>query len=253
MSIKQALKIKNLYVSRDNTPVVKGVSLGIGQGETHILMGPNGSGKSTLLAALVGLEHAPITKGTIRFGHTDITAYTPEKRAHLGFFLGFQHPPEIPGVSIATMLRHANVGSIRKQKKIDIASFAKKLRQITIQLGIDHGFVSRTLNEGFSGGERKKSEILQLLMLEPRFAFLDEIDSGLDVDALSLCVKALRDLQIATGTSYLFVTHNPGILTHIHPTRVHIMIDGRIVKSGGDELIRSIEIKGFEQFITQKK
>ena len=151
------------------------------------------------------------------------------------------------------MLRHAKVGSIRERKKTDIASFAKKMRQITVQLGVDHGFVSRTLNEGFSGGERKKSEILQLLLLEPRFAFLDEIDSGLDVDALRLCVKALRDLQDATKTSYLFVTHNPILLAHVRPTRVHIMIDGRIIQSGGDELMKAVEARGFEQFITQKK
>ncbi len=250
--MKQNLSVKNLYVSRDTTPVVNGVSFDIGEGETHILMGPNGSGKSTLLASLAGLEHAQITKGTIRVGSVNITNHTPEKRAHLGFFLGFQHPPEIPGVSIATMLRHAKVGSLRDRKKIDIAAFAKQLKQISVQLGVDQGFISRTLNEGFSGGERKKSEILQLLMLEPRFAFLDEIDSGLDVDALSLCLKALRDLQEKTRASYLFVTHNPILLAHVHPTRVHIMIDGCIVKSGGDELMKAIEARGFEQFMKQK-
>lgn len=251
--MKQKLIVKNLHISRENIPVVRGVSFDIGEGETHILMGPNGSGKSTLLAALAGLKHAQIAKGIIRLNRTDITSHMPETRAHLGLFLGFQHPPEIPGVSIATMLRHAKVGLACERKKMDIASFAKKLRQITVQLGVDHGFVSRALNEGFSGGERKKSEILQLLFLEPRFAFLDEIDSGLDVDALRLCVKALRDLQDRTKASYLFVTHNPSIFSHIHPTRVHVMIDGRIIKSGGDELMKAIEACGFEQFITQKK
>lgn len=249
--MKQKLAVHNLSVSYSATPVVKEVSFVIGRGETHILMGPNGSGKSTLLAALAGLSHATITHGRITIDRTDITAFTPEERAHKGLFLGFQHPPEIPGVSIATMLRHAIIGKKDKKKKISITAFAKRLTEVNKQLGLDHGFFSRNLNEGFSGGERKKSEILQLLMLEPRFALLDEIDSGLDVDALRLCLAAVRNFQKKTGVGTLFVTHNPRLLSHLHPTQVHVMINGHIVRSGGDELIRAVESQGFEQFMKE--
>ncbi len=245
----QKLTVKNLNVSCGDKHIVKGVSFVIGVGETHVLMGPNGSGKSTLLAGIAGLPHARITRGSIHIGRNDLTKSSPQTRAHKGLFLGFQNPPEIPGVSIASMLRHAQAGGKSEQSKSDLASFAHRLKSTADKLGLDHGFASRSLNQGFSGGERKKSEIFQGLILQPRFAFLDEIDSGLDVDALGLCLKALRDLQDVFGTSYLFVTHNPSILSYINPTRVHVMISGRIARSGGNELMKAIEKRGFEQFI----
>ena len=243
---KESLIIKNLSVSLDKTPIVKGVSFSIRPGETHVIMGPNGSGKSTLLAALMGLPHAKITRGSITLGATRLTKLPPEERARRRLFLGFQNPPEVSGVALSTMLRHATKalgGAAKEQENITV--FAKRLRDAARQLDVEQSFITRSVNEGFSGGERKKSEILQLLILEPRFAFLDEIDSGLDVDALRVCLRELHALQERIECGFLYVTHNPRVLSLLKPTKVYVMIDGRIVASGGASLARQIEKKSY--------
>lgn len=243
---QDSLIVKNLSVALDKTPIVKGVSFSIRPGETHVIMGPNGSGKSTLLASLMGLPHVHITRGSIMLGATRLTKLLPEERACKRLFLGFQNPPGISGVALSTMLRHATKALDGESKKQEsITAFAKRLKDATHQLDLEQNFITRSVNEGFSGGERKKSEILQLLMLEPRFAFLDEIDSGLDVDALRLCLRELQALQERIRSGFLYVTHNPRVLSLLKATKVHVMIGGRIVATGGVKLAKQIENKGY--------
>lgn len=243
-----ALRIEDLHVEIDGTEILQGINLEIPAGELHALMGPNGSGKSTLANTLLANPAYSVTRGRIWLGETDITNLGPDERAALGMFLAFQHPEEIPGVSVLNFLRQA----LAKRKGIDDLSVLEvrlSLMEWTKRLGMDSRFTERHLNEGFSGGERKRNEILQMAMMEPTVAILDEIDSGLDIDALQAVATGITQVREARPElGILLVTHYRRILDYLPPNRTHILIDGRIVASGGPELATQIEKDGFDAF-----
>src|SRR3989344_1488098 len=231
------LEIQNLYVSTDGKEILKGLSLKINQGEIHALMGPNGSGKSSLSLALMGHPRYKITSGKIILDREDITALTPDKRAKLGLFLAMQCPVAVPGVSVTNFLR----SSLRNLKgNVKPAEFVQTTREKMGTLKIDESFATRSINDGFSGGEKKKMEVLQLSILQPKYAVLDETDSGLDVDALKLVAQGIKKAQ-GPNIGILLITHYQRILRYIKPDFVHILIDGKIVKSGGHKLAERIE------------
>ncbi|MBA3661365.1 MAG: Fe-S cluster assembly ATPase SufC [Gammaproteobacteria bacterium] len=245
------LVIENLCVSicdqnRSAKEILRGVNLTIRPGEVHAIMGPNGSGKSTLANVLAGREDYQVTAGTVEFNGIDLLTLTPEARANLGLFLAFQYPAEIPGVNNTYFLRTA-LNSIRKQKNLpplDAADFLLMIKEKIKAVGLDNTFLQRALNEGFSGGEKKRNEVLQMLTLEPNFLILDETDSGLDIDALqrvAACVNSLRDGK----RSILAVTHYQRLLDYIVPDVVHVMCDGLILKSGDKSLALMLEAKGY--------
>src|SRR5436190_23781260 len=208
-------------------------------------MGPNGSGKSTLASAIMGHPAYEITEGTISFKGQDITEADPEDRAHAGLFLAFQYPVSIPGVSIANFLRMA-INTGRKDDPINVREFGKRMGHAVELLDVDRAFTSRHLNDGFSGGEKKRAEILQMAMLEPEVAVLDETDSGLDIDALRTVAEGVSKLQAEQGMGALIITHYQRILHYIRPQFVHVMMDGRIVMEGGTELVERLEREGYE-------
>lgn len=245
------LEIKNLKANvkdyKQNTKaILQGVDLTINPGEVHAIMGPNGSGKSTLANILAGRADYEIASGSITFDGKDLLSLTPEERAFCGIFLAFQYPTEIPGVNNMYFLRTA-LNALRKQKKlplIDAADFLMLIKQKLKQVGLSESFLHRSVNEGFSGGEKKRNEILQMLMLEPRFIILDETDSGLDIDALqrvSDCVNSLRNQE----RSVLVVTHYQRLLDYLKPDVVHVMVKGKIITSGDDTLPKLLEAKGY--------
>ncbi len=238
-----SLEIQNLHVRTEEREILKGVDLTVERGETHALMGPNGSGKSTLANTLMGNPTYEITEGQIVLDGEDITEADPDERARAGLFLAFQYPATIPGVSVANFLRMAV--NARREEPIKVKEFGQVLGKNMEVLKIDRAFTSRYLNEGFSGGEKKRAEILQLAMLSPDYAVLDETDSGLDIDALRVVadgVNALRD----GDRGFLIITHYTRILNYVSPDFVHIMLDGRIVREGGSELAGELEEKGYE-------
>jgi Fe-S cluster assembly ATP-binding protein len=243
------LVIRNLHVSVDSKEILKGVDLTVKQGEVHALMGPNGTGKSTLAYALMGHPNYEVTEGEVLFKRQNILELEPDQRSHLGIFLAFQYPTAIPGVSLANFLRTA-LNSHRKarnpeDKGISIPEYRKYLRSKMELLRMDPNFAGRYLNEGFSGGEKKRAEILQMAMLRPEIAILDETDSGLDIDALRIVsegVNALRGPELGV----LVITHYQRILNYIKPEFVHIMLDGRIVESGGPDLALHLEEHGYD-------
>ncbi|MBT4352622.1 Fe-S cluster assembly ATPase SufC [archaeon] len=240
------LEIKDLHVNVEEKEVLKGVNLTIEQGKIHALMGPNGSGKSTLSFAVMGHPKYEITKGEIIFDGKNVLDLAPEERARLGLFLSFQYPSEISGVSLSNFLRTAlNSVKYTKEKRIPVMEFRKLLMEKMDLLKIDKSFASRYLNEGFSGGEKKRSEILQMAILEPKIAILDETDSGLDVDALKIVSNAVNTLA-GPEMGILIITHYQRILHHVKPDVVHIMYDGRIVKTSGPELAMKIEDEGYD-------
>jgi len=238
------LEIDDLHVAVEGTEILRGVSLAVPAGELHALMGPNGSGKSTLAATLLGNPAYEVTAGRILFEGEDITGLSTNERASRGLFLGFQHPEEIPGVSVLNFLRQA----LSARKGIDDFSVLE-VRMAVIEwagrLGMDTRFIDRYLNEGFSGGEKKRNEILQLAVLEPRLAILDETDSGLDIDALRTVAEAVNQLR-NPKRAFLIVTHYQRLLNYITPDVVHVLADGRIVRSGGPELAQELEAKGYD-------
>ncbi|HEU0025048.1 MAG TPA: Fe-S cluster assembly ATPase SufC [Thermoleophilaceae bacterium] len=237
------LEIQNLHVRVEEREILHGVDLTVNKGETHALMGPNGSGKSTLANALMGNPNYEVTEGKVLLNGEDLTEADPDERARAGLFMAFQYPATIPGVSVANFLRMAV--NARREEAIKVKEFGSKLKENMDLLKIDRAFTSRYLNEGFSGGEKKRAEILQLAMLAPEFAVLDETDSGLDIDALRIVsdgVNALRD----DGRGFLIITHYTRILGYVRPDFVHIMLDGRIVREGGAELADELEDKGYE-------
>ena len=252
------LSIRNVHVSIDGKEILKGVDLTIRQGEVHALMGPNGTGKSTLAYALMGHPNYEITEGEVWFKGQNILELEPDQRSHLGIFLAFQYPVAIPGVSVANFLRSA-LNARRKavnpdDKGIPIPEFRKLLKERMDLLKMDHSFAGRYLNEGFSGGEKKRAEILQMAALHPEIAILDETDSGLDIDALRIVsdgVNALRSEELGV----LVITHYQRILNYIKPDFVHIMLGGRVVESGGADLALHLEEHGYdwirEKFETQ--
>lgn len=245
------LEIRNLHVSITGTPILKGVNLTINQGETHALMGPNGSGKSTLAYALMGHPAYTVDAGQVIFDGEEVLEMEADERSRLGLFLAFQYPVAVPGVSVANFLRSA-INARRKSQNpedqgISIPQFRKLLTQKMDLLGIDHKFAGRYLNEGFSGGEKKRNEILQLATLEPRVAILDETDSGLDIDALRIVADGVNKLK-GPDLGILVITHYKRMLDYLQPQYIHLMMDGRIVESGGPELAEEVEIAGYKPF-----
>ena len=246
------LTIKDLHISVQEKPIIKGLNLTVKQGEIHALMGPNGSGKSTLANSLMGHPLYDIDSGEVIFNGIDILELEPNERAKLGLFLAFQYPTAIPGVSMANFLRLA-VSAVRAKdgngsgndELIPMREFRRELRAKMKQLGIDDSFARRYLNDGFSGGEKKRAEILQLAMLEPQIAILDETDSGLDIDAIRVVGESVSQL-IGPELGVLIITHYPRLLDYIRPQFVHILLDGQIVESGGWELTQMLEAEGYD-------
>ncbi len=256
--MKNVLEIKDIHAgTKEGKEILRGVSLTIKKGEIHAVMGPNGGGKSTLAQVLMGHPDYVITKGKITLNGVDITNLTPDRRAHLGLFLGFQYPVEITGVNYGNFLRMAvnenrELGTGNREiKKLSPIAFRNTVAPIAKTLGFSEDIVKRFLNQGFSGGEKKKAEILQLAMLRPDFAILDEPDSGLDVDALRYIGNAIGDLDYSFGL--LLITHYQRILHYIKPDFVHIVVAGKIVKSGDSQLAKETEEKGYEQYLKMSK
>jgi Fe-S cluster assembly ATP-binding protein len=237
------LEIQNLHVRTEDREILHGVDLTLRKGETHALMGPNGSGKSTLANTLMGNPTYEVTEGKIILNGEDLTEADPDERARAGLFMAFQYPATIPGVSVANFLRMAV--NARREEAIKVKEFGALLKQHMELLKIDRAFTSRYLNEGFSGGEKKRAEILQLAMLAPEFAVLDETDSGLDIDALRIVSDGVNAMR-GEDRGFLIITHYTRILSYVHPEFVHIMLDGRIVREGGPELAGELEEKGYE-------
>jgi Fe-S cluster assembly ATP-binding protein len=238
-------EVENLHVAVEGTEILRGVDLVVDTGEVHALMGPNGSGKSTLANALLGSPSYEVTAGRVRFKGEDVTGWPPDVRGKAGMFLAFQYPEEIPGVPVAQFLRQAL--SARRGMDLSVLELRVSIMEWMKRLGMDPAFGDRYLNEGFSGGEKKRNEILQLAILEPELAILDETDSGLDIDALGVVargVEAVRQARPELGV--LVVTHYQRILEQLHPHFVHLLIDGRIVTSGGPELALRLEEEGYE-------
>lgn len=241
------LELSNLQVSIDGQRVLKGVDLEIPPGELHVIMGPNGSGKSTLVQTLAGAEPYTITAGAARFLGADLLALPPEERARRGLFLAFQYPVEIPGLGNAYFLR-SSVNAIRRARgeaELDAADFLSILRSELAQMEMKPELLERSVNQGFSGGEKKRNEILQMKLLKPRCALLDETDSGLDIDALKIVARGINALRDGTR-SFLVVTHYQRLLDHVEPDRVHVLVNGRIVQSGDAELARTLERRGYD-------
>lgn len=240
-----SLEIRNLHVAIGEKPIVKGLSLTIHPGEVHAIMGPNGTGKSTLLKAIAGHPDYTITQGDVLLDGKSILEQEPDERARAGIFLAFQYPSEIPGVSIANFLRAAVQARMAEGEELDATAYYKRLYQKMDLLKIDRKFTSRSVNEGFSGGEKKRCEILQMAMLEPKYALMDETDSGLDIDALRIVADGVNTLR-GPGLGVLLITHYQRILEHIIPDVVHVMYDGRIVKSGDKSLALELEARGYD-------
>ncbi len=241
------LTIKNLHASVDDKAILKGINLEVKAGEVHAIMGPNGSGKSTLASVIAGKDDYQMTEGEILFENEDISELAPEERAHKGVFLSFQYPVEIPGVSVTNFIRTA-INETRKAKGLDAMpanEMLKMIREKSEMLEIDRKFLSRSLNEGFSGGEKKRNEIFQLAMLEPKLAILDETDSGLDIDALRIVASGVNKLK-SKDNAVILITHYQRLLDYIVPDFVHVLHEGRIVKSGGKELAHELEEKGYD-------
>lgn len=241
------LKITNLHAQIDETPILKGIDLIVNPGEVHAIMGPNGSGKSTLASIMAGREDYTITQGSIEFNGKDLLELAPEERAGEGLFLAFQYPVEIPGVSTANFLKTA-VNEIRKyrgQETLDAMDFLSLMKEKAALVELDSTFLQRSLNEGFSGGEKKRNEIFQMAMLEPALSILDETDSGLDIDALRIVANGVNALRTPHNAT-IVITHYQRLLNYIVPDFVHVLYKGKIVKTGGKELALELEAKGYD-------
>lgn len=244
------LKIKNLQTKIDDKPILKGIDIKLEAGKIHAIMGPNGSGKSTLAYTIMGHPSHVITKGSITYNGRSINKLAPDERSKLGIFLSFQNPHSLPGIKVSTMLRTALNEHLKNQKKepISVTDFILLLREAMKILDIPTEFASRCVNDGFSGGERKRLEILQALILKPKLLILDEVDSGLDVDAIKLVAKGVNQLQ-NNGAAVFIITHYQRILYHIKPDVVHILDKGKIVKSGDISLVEKIEQSSYQEAI----
>jgi Fe-S cluster assembly ATP-binding protein len=254
--MSKVLEIDNLHVAIAGKEILKGVDLTIRQGEIHALMGPNGSGKSTLSYALMGHPNYEVTEGTATIDGVNLLDLEADERAKAGLFLAFQYPTSIPGVTVANFLRHA-VSNVRNPDRkegedlISMRDFRKELRAEMDELGMDPEFARRYLNEGFSGGEKKRAEVLQLAMLRPSIAILDETDSGLDIDAVRIVSEGVNKVAGKVGTGVLVITHYQRILNYIRPQFVHILFGGRIVENGGPELVEVLEREGYDWIRTK--
>lgn len=239
------LSIKDLHVSVDGTEILKGFSLDIPRGEVHAIMGPNGSGKSTLSKVLAGHEDYEVTGGSVTMDGQDLLEMEIDERSRAGLFLAFQYPHEIPGVSNANFLRAALQSRLPKGEEIDAVSFYKQMYAKMDELEMDRKFTGRSVNEGFSGGEKKRNEILQMMMLEPSYCLLDETDSGLDIDALKVVAQGVNSMR-SPARGFLVITHYQRLLDYIVPDHVHVMFDGRIIRSGDKSLALELEEKGYD-------
>lgn len=243
------LEIKNLHASVDGTVILSGIDLNIKAGEIHAIMGPNGSGKSTLAQVLAGREEYEVTLGEVTYEGVDLLDLDPEERAQAGVFMAFQYPVEIPGVNSAYFLRTAlnELRKARDQDELDAIDFLTLSREKLELVEMDESFLNRAVNEGFSGGEKKRNEIFQMAMLEPRLAIMDETDSGLDIDALKIVANGVKTLHRKNpGGAVLVVTHYQRLLNYIVPDFVHVLLKGRIVKSGDKDLARKLEAEGYD-------
>ncbi|NQY00490.1 MAG: Fe-S cluster assembly ATPase SufC [Flavobacteriaceae bacterium] len=241
------LKIENLHAEVERKAILKGLNLKVKPGEIHAIMGPNGAGKSTLASVIAGKEDYEVTQGIIELDGEDISELDPDERAHAGIFLSFQYPVEIPGVTVTNFIKTA-INESRKAQGLDEMSakdMLKKIRQKSSLLEIDRKFLSRSLNEGFSGGEKKRNEIFQMAMLEPKLAILDETDSGLDIDALRVVANGVNTLK-SSNNAIIVITHYQRLLDHIIPDFVHVLHDGKIVKTGDASLAHELEAKGYD-------
>ena len=247
------LEIKNLQAGVEGKAILKGIDLSINAGEVHAIMGPNGSGKSTLAQVLAGREGYEIADGSVRYNGEDLLGLGPEERVREGFFLAFQYPVEIPGVNTTYFLRAA-VNALREHRgeaELSAVEFLKLMREKIELLELDESLLKRSVNEGFSGGEKKRAEILQMALLDPKFAVLDETDSGLDIDALKIVAGGVNHLKRADNAQ-LIITHYQRLLDYIVPDRVHVLVDGRIVKSGPKELALELEERGYDWIIEEQ-
>ncbi|MCX7819457.1 MAG: Fe-S cluster assembly ATPase SufC [Kiritimatiellae bacterium] len=238
------LEIENLEAAVAGRPILRGVSLTVCGGEVHALMGPNGSGKSTLSNVLMGHPDYEVTGGTVRLRGEDVLGLAPEERARRGLFLAFQYPVAIPGVTTVQFLK-ACIEAVRGRDAARAGVFLRELRETARFLEMDESFLNRPINEGFSGGEKKRMEILQMLMLKPKMVVLDETDSGLDIDALKVVARGVQRV-VGPEVGVLIITHYERILNHLPPDHVHILVDGRIARSGGPELVRELEARGYD-------
>ena len=246
-------KIKNLYVSIDNKKILKDFNINIKPGELHVIMGPNGSGKSTLTNTIAGKENYEVTTGDIIYNNKSLLPLNPEERVGEGVFVSFQYPTSLPGVNNVYFLKEA-VNSIRKyngQDEISSVEFMKKIKSKISDVDFNESFINRPVNDGFSGGEKKRNEILQLLMMEPNVAILDETDSGLDIDALKTVAQGINSYR-NSKRSIILITHYQRILDYLDPDKIHILIDGTIVKQGGLELVDTLEEKGYKWIQKEK-
>lgn len=246
------LDIKNLHAqTADGKEILKGINLTIKSGEIHAIMGPNGSGKSTLCKVLMGHPGYEVSAGSVTLDGEDILEMEPNERANLGLFLGFQHPLEVPGVTLGNFLRIAKNANLKANDQETIAprQFINFIKEKADALNMDSQFINRSVNEGFSGGEKKRAEIVQMAVLEPKIALLDEIDSGLDIDALKVVAEGINTNFKEQNNGVLLITHYQRILNYVKPHHVHVMHDGRILKSGGQELAEQLEADGYDQFI----
>ncbi|TDS51846.1 Fe-S cluster assembly ATPase SufC [Myroides indicus] len=241
------LKINNIHASVEDKEILKGINLEVKAGEVHAIMGPNGAGKSTLSSVITGNEAFEVTQGEIMLDGEDLSELSPEERAHKGVFLSFQYPVEIPGVSVTNFMKTAINESRKAQglEEMPASEMLKKIKEKAELLDIDRKFLSRSLNEGFSGGEKKRNEIFQMAMLEPKLAILDETDSGLDIDALRIVANGVNKLK-SKDNAVVLITHYQRLLEYIVPDFVHVLYDGKIVKTGGKELALELEEKGYD-------
>jgi len=242
--MKGTLEIRGLHAAIDGKEILRGVDLTLRQGEVHAIMGPNGSGKSTLSNVIMGHPKYQVTKGDVLLEGESVLGLSPDKRAQRGLFLGFQYPVEVEGVSLGSFLRTAYQAT-HKDEKLNVPQFTKQVRGQLQQLGMEDQFLGRSLNHGFSGGEKKRAEILQLSILKPKFALLDETDSGLDIDALKT-VSANIDGMRGPGLGILLITHYSRILRYVKPDRVHVLVQGKVAMSGGADLAAQLEEKGYD-------
>ena len=240
-----SLIIKNLHAAIDGNPILKGLSLEIPAGEVHAIMGPNGSGKSTLSKVVAGHDDYEVTEGSVTMDGENLLELEIDERSRAGLFLAFQYPAEVPGVTMANFIRAALQARLPEGEELDAVSYYKNLYEKMDQLGIDRQFTSRFVNEGFSGGEKKRNEVLQMMMLEPSYCLMDETDSGLDIDALKVVADGVNSMR-SPDRGFLVITHYQRLLDYIEPDHVHVLADGQIVRSGTKELALELEKKGYD-------
>jgi Fe-S cluster assembly ATP-binding protein len=240
-----SLVVKDLHAAIDGTEILKGLSLEVPKGEVHAIMGPNGSGKSTLSKVLAGHDDYEVTGGSVMMDGADLLELEIDERSRAGLFLAFQYPAEVPGVTMANFIRAARQARMPEGEELEAVSYYKDLYAKMDQLGIDRKFTARAVNEGFSGGEKKRNEVLQMMMLDPVYCIMDETDSGLDIDALKVVANGVNSMR-SPGRGFLVITHYQRLLDYIEPDHVHVLAAGQIVRSGGKELALELEARGYD-------